>query len=133
MMKGAKTSPPPTEPAAEPASLTPGMAALLRRGNGGPKPEDQPQEPPPPPAAPERPRGRHWLRTSLWLADVLLLGLAVRLVFQPGGSFGFIEAALCVVAVLLGVFVLVPVEVLLGVLVGGWGVAVGVVVEVPHG
>ena len=102
MMKGAKASPPPREPVAEPASLTPGMAALLRRDNGGPKPEDQPQEPPLPPAAPERQNGRRWLRTSLWLADALLLGLAARLVFQAGRSFGFLEAALCVVAVLLG-------------------------------
>ena len=102
MMKGAKASPPPAEPAAKPASLTPGMAALLRGGNGGPKPEDQPQEPLPPPAAPEAVLGKRWLRASLWLADMLLLGLAGRLVFQAGGTFGFLEIALCVVAVLLG-------------------------------
>jgi hypothetical protein len=101
-MKGAKGPPSEEEQAAEGGSLTPGMAALLRPGNGEPKAIHQGEEPQPPPVPLETLRRRRWLRTSLWLADVLLVALAARLVFQRGGAFGFMEALLCVVAVVLG-------------------------------
>ena len=102
MMKGAKGPPREGERAPEPASLTPGIAALLRRGNGEPKTEGQPPAPPQPAAPPGPTRGRRRLRISLWLADLLLLGLAARLVFRAHGSLGTLEAVLCVVALLLG-------------------------------
>ena len=108
LMKGAKESPQRAEGEAQPTSVTPGMAALLRVGNGGPKPETQsPHGTPPsqsePPVSPGAARRGKWvLRVSLFAADALLLGLAARLVFKSSGPLSFLETALCVVAVMMG-------------------------------
>jgi hypothetical protein len=42
------------------------------------------------------------IKISLIVADVLLLALAARMVLKAEGHFGFIEIALCVVALGLG-------------------------------
>ncbi len=93
-----KPSPSSEQPAGTPAKLSPGMATLLRAGNG--HQEKLPTEPGEP--ARRVPKSRRLLRLSLCLADVLLLGLAARLAFKNGGSFGWLEIALCSIAVLIG-------------------------------
>ncbi len=118
LMRDAKHLPNPKGLAARLARLTPGMAALLRGSNGGSKLENDAAKPralgePPtpeaelqaqpesPPAAPTS-RPRRKVRVSLVLADLLFLGLAARLIFKPGGPNGFIEMALCALALLVG-------------------------------
>jgi hypothetical protein len=84
-------------------SLSPGMATLLKAGNGGPKPQERsPTEPALEESARSGARDRRSLRISLVLADLLLVGLAASLVFKSGGHFGFIETLLCVAALALG-------------------------------
>jgi len=103
-MKGAKAWHRPAEVSVREPKVTPGMAALLRGGNGEPSAEQQPApETRSALATPGRtPGNKRLLQVSLWLADVVLIGLAARLVFQSSGSFGFLEAALCVAAVTVG-------------------------------
>jgi hypothetical protein len=117
LMKAAK--PPPAEdPASQPPTLSPGMAALLRRGNAPSKPpahrhteadsgeksgaSQTPDILPADAGTPAASGHKRVLRASLIVADVLLVGLAARMVFKSGGHFGFIETALCVVALLIG-------------------------------
>jgi len=103
LMKEAKTSSASSEPATEPASVSPGLATLLRRSNGeGRTPESGPA-PGPEPATPPLPfRRRRLLQASLLLADVLLLALAMLCIFKGRAPFGFIGIVLCVIAVALG-------------------------------
>jgi hypothetical protein len=62
------------------------------------------------PEAPKEPRastaglhrGKRLLKGSLILADLLLLGLVIYLVFRSHGTFGFVEISLCVIAVMMG-------------------------------
>ncbi len=103
-MKGAKASPPSSERADEPATLSPGVASLLRGANGESK---SPSSHPGPSgldssAPPGRSRSRRLLRASLFLADLLLLTFAARLIFHAEGPLGLASIALGVVAVLLG-------------------------------
>jgi len=46
--------------------------------------------------------GPDQLKGSLILADLLLLGLVICLVFRNHGAFGFVEVSLCVIAVVMG-------------------------------
>jgi hypothetical protein len=104
LMKGAKGE----SPEGEAGSVTSGMAALLRVGNGGPKPETQsPSEAPPNPPEPAvspvtARRGKWMLRVTLFAADGLLLALAARIVFKSNRPLSFLETALCVIAVMMG-------------------------------
>ena len=81
------------------------MATLLR--GTAPKPAEEvktPAEPKPngAPAQPARPATKNRaIRVSLVVADLLLLALAARLV-SAKGHIGFVEVALCVVALGLG-------------------------------
>ena len=85
------------------------MATLLRGSSDDAKAEDQlspeasatadPASSPCP--SPARPRNR-LIRGSLIVTDLLLFALAARLVFKANGHFGFLEIALCVIAVGMG-------------------------------
>jgi len=96
---------PATETLPPPAHLSPGMASLLRRGNGLEEPEapgDTPQQARDP-AAVSLPLGASpVVRGSLFLADALLVGLAVWMRAKAPGSLGGAGIALCLFALLLG-------------------------------
>jgi len=92
LMEEAKASPPSNEPAAQPTSLSPGMATLLRGANG------TAQAPYPQPNL----RHKRVLQVSLLLADLLLLGLALWLSLKGRGAFGTVGLVLCVLSVVLG-------------------------------
>ncbi len=82
------------------------MATLLRGNKADPKPETKDQALPLPNGqsirpAPSPTRSRA-VQVSLIVADALLLALAARLVLKANGHLGFIEIALCVVALGLG-------------------------------
>jgi len=84
--------------------VTPGIAALLRGGNGEakePKPGDEAQ-----PADEEgravRTRNRRLIQASLFVADLLVIGLVARLAFVSHGRFGLIEIALSILALAVG-------------------------------
>jgi len=81
------------------AELSPGMAALVRGGQEPAGPEALPE---PRVSTPGLRRGKRLLKGSLILADLLLLGLAIYLVFRSQGTFGFVEVTLCVIAVVMG-------------------------------
>ena len=94
----------PTSSAQGPKELSPGMASLFR---GAPVPEKADQtndsEPAPGPmAAPQSLLRKTWVRLSLFGADLLLLALAVHLVLRAHGRVGWLEIALCIVAVGMG-------------------------------
>jgi len=82
------------------------MATLFRGSNANAKPERKDQAQPPPngePSAQSTPTTRsRAVRISLIVADALLLALAARLVIKANGHLGFIEIALCAVALGLG-------------------------------
>lgn len=82
---------------------TPGMATLLRVGNGGPKPEEKVAPTTEESAqAQKRKEWKRLVKLSLVLADVLLVLLAAWLVFKSGGRFGAMEILLCGAALGLG-------------------------------
>ena len=105
----APSSSPSTEPPAEERKdgvrVTPGLATLLRGTAPKPAEEVKTQVEPKPNGAPaqsERSVTKHRaVRISLVVADLLLLALAARLV-SAKGHIGFVEVALCVVALGLG-------------------------------
>jgi hypothetical protein len=86
------------------AEVTAGMAALLRGGNGEsgePKPADKS------PAddgecRPARTRNRTLIQASLFVADLLVIGLVARLALVSHGRFGVIEVVLSVLALTVG-------------------------------
>ena len=83
------------------AEVTPGMAALLRGGNGKePQNGDKPQQAEESRAATGR--KRLVIQGSLFVADVLVIGLVVRLAFVSHGRFGVIEVALSILALAIG-------------------------------
>jgi hypothetical protein len=88
----------------QPAALSPGMATLVRGGNGAPKapPTVFPVSTADSSAAQGFLPAKRLLQAALFLADILLAGLAVRLVFRAAGPLGTIDTALCVGAVGLG-------------------------------
>src|SRR6266566_2126477 len=81
------------------SQLSAGMAVLLRGGNEAAKPEAQPE---PRASTPGLHRGERLLKGSLILADLLLLGLVICLVFRSHETFGFVEISLCVIAMVMG-------------------------------
>ena len=99
LMKEAKSPPPPSENAPKPASLSPGMATLLQGGNGATEKADASSSADP---SPEMRRRQRLIRGSLFVADGLLVVLAVRLVVKSGGHVGFAGVALCILAFLVG-------------------------------
>jgi len=81
------------------AQFSAGMAVLVRGGNEAAKPEALPE---PRASTVGLHRGKRLLKGSLILADLLLLGLVIYLVFRSHGTFGFVEVSLCVIAVVMG-------------------------------
>ena len=102
LLKEAKAIPRETEPGEKIPTLSPGMATLLKAGNGGPKPEQKPTEAEANAQAQERKEWKRLVRLSLVVADVLLVLLAAWLVFKSGGHFGAMEMLLCAAALGLG-------------------------------
>src|SRR5262245_32175017 len=102
---GESTPTPSAGPA--PARLTPGVATLLRGTNVLQQSEPAKQEQGRPNGEPlaatkKLATPNSAVRISLVLADLLLLVLAARLVVKAKGHVGFLEIALCVVALGLG-------------------------------
>jgi hypothetical protein len=84
--------------------ITPGMAALLRGGNGEAKEQrsqDQPQFNDEESRA-ATVRKRKLIQASMFIADILLIVLVARLAFVSHGHFGLVEAALCILALAIG-------------------------------
>jgi len=80
------------------AKVTPGMAALLRGGNGeGKEPEPEVAE-----DRARRARNRMLIQASLFVADLLVIGLVARLAFVSHGKFGLIEVVLSILALAIG-------------------------------
>jgi len=103
LLKEAKAVPRETESGEKIPTLSPGMATLLKAGNGGPKPEEKAATDTEANAPPQESKDRKKLvRLSLVVADVLLVFLAARLVFKSGGHFGAVEILLCAAALGLG-------------------------------
>jgi hypothetical protein len=89
------------ENSSEKAKVTPGMAALLRGGNG----EDKGQEAISKEVSEDvtgRARKRMLIQGSLFVADILVIGLVARLAFVSHGQFGFVEVALSILALAIG-------------------------------
>jgi hypothetical protein len=93
LMGDRKASPPSDEPAASPGNLSPGVATLLRGGNGA--------EGTPPEWFGSRGR-RRLVQASLFLADVFLAALIFGLLMKIRGPLGFLGLTLCVLALALG-------------------------------
>lgn len=85
------------------AEVTPGMAALLRGGNGAPK---EPQNGDKAEQAEESRaatrRKRLVIQASLFVADLVVIGLVARLAFVSHGQFGLIEVVLSILALAIG-------------------------------
>jgi len=79
--------PRPENPAGEPPQVTPGMAALLRGGNGDAKAQQPATESPPIDAETLAAiaRKRKLIQVSMFIADLLLLALVARLAFVSHG------------------------------------------------
>jgi hypothetical protein len=89
------------ENSSEKAKVTPGMAALLRGGNGeGKEPEATKKEIPEELAG--RTRKRMLIQGSLFAADLVVVGLVARLAFVSHGKFGFVEVTLSILALAIG-------------------------------
>jgi len=97
LMKGG-ASPSTEVRAGKKAQFSAGMAVLVRGGNEAAKPE----QPEPRASTPGLHRAKRLLKGSLILADLLLVGLVIYLVFRSHGTFGFVEVSLCVIAVVMG-------------------------------
>lgn len=81
--------------------VTPGMAALLRGGNGEAK--EQPPTGKSSHADTESlAAARKLTQVSLFIADILLIGLVARLAFVSHGHFGLVEVALGILAMAIG-------------------------------
>lgn len=86
------------------ARVSPGMAALLRGGNGennGSHPARQSQLAEEEDRA-RRTRNRVLIQASLFVADLLVIGLVARLAFVSHGQFGVVEVALSILALAVG-------------------------------
>jgi len=86
---------------AQPANISPGMATLLRRNQPASNAENKDDTTPASQKSAPRNEKLPLLKISLLVADLLLMGLAACLAWRKG-SFGLIEAGLCVLAVGLG-------------------------------
>jgi hypothetical protein len=83
------------------AEVTPGMAALLRGGNGAAR-EPQNGEMPTEESRAATRRKRFLIQASLLAADLVVVGLVARLAFVSHGRFGVIEVALSILALAIG-------------------------------
>lgn len=92
-----------SENPSEKPPVTAGMAALLRGGNGHPN-DAQPAESEATDAANRAAieRRRKLVQISMFVADLLLIGLVMRLAFVSHGRFGWFEVALCILALGIG-------------------------------
>jgi len=86
---------------AQKAEVTPGMAALLRGGNGAAREPQNGDKPAEESRAATR-RKRLLIQASLFAADLVVVGLVARLAFVSHGQFGVIEVALSVLALAIG-------------------------------
>lgn len=88
----------------EEAKVTPGVAALLRGGNGesngshaaGRSRLSEEED------SARRTRNRVLIQASLFVADLLVIGLVARLAFVSHGQFGIDEVALSILALAVG-------------------------------
>lgn len=86
---------------AQPANISPGMAALLRQESEVAKSGEPKQEPALHDDKAAAAQNRAVLKTSLVVADVLLVLLAACLSLRKG-SFGFLEVVLSILALAVG-------------------------------
>ena len=85
------------------AQVSPGMAALLRGGNGaGGEPQNGDKSEQAEESRAATRRKRLLIQVSLFVADLVVIGLVVRLAFVSHGRFGVIEAALSILALAIG-------------------------------
>ena len=89
------------ENSSEKAKVTPGMAALLRGGNGEGKEQEAANKEVSEDVA-GRAGKRMMIQGSLFAADLLVIGLVARLAFVSHGQFGFVEFALSILALAIG-------------------------------
>jgi hypothetical protein len=97
LMREANPAPLSSESAAQPANRSPGLAAILSGSQFVVVPEAPPTHGPSATPTLRRPRKR-LLQFSLILADLLLSGFAGCLVLRSHGRLGFLELALCILA-----------------------------------
>jgi len=83
------------------AKVTPGMAALLRGGNGEGKEPEATKNGEAGDIA-QRARKRMLIQGSLFVADLVVIGLVARLAFISHGQFGLIEVSLSILALAIG-------------------------------
>jgi hypothetical protein len=102
LMKEPPVAARPENPCEKAAQVTPGMAALLRGGNGEIKASSQPDEADDPAKTQAAARKGKMVQTSLVLADLLLMALVARLAFVSHGRFGMVEVFLCGLALAVG-------------------------------
>lgn len=99
-MKDRPTPAGPQNPSEKP-QVTPGMAALIRGGNGDAKsPEPKSKADTENLAAANQ--KKRLIQPSLVVADLLLISLITRLAFASHGHFGFFETTLCILALVIG-------------------------------
>jgi hypothetical protein len=90
------------ENSSENAKVTPGMAALLRGGNGeGHEPEPTNKAETAEDLA-GKARKRMLIQGSLFAADLVVVGLVARLAFVSHGRFGVMEVTLSILALAIG-------------------------------
>lgn len=92
-----RASPAAPENGSETPPVTPGMAALLRGGNGGPNGQVASEE-----NAVALLRRKRLVQISMFVADLLLISLVMRLAFVSEGHFGFFEILLGILALSIG-------------------------------
>ena len=84
------------------AKVTPGMAALLRGGNGEGKEPEATKNGEAAEDIAQRARKRMLIQGSLFIADLVVIGLVARLAFISHGQFGLIEVSLSILALAIG-------------------------------
>jgi hypothetical protein len=84
------------------AKVTPGMAALLRGGNGEGKEPEATKNGEAAEDIAQRARKRMLIQGSLFVADLVVIGLVARLAFISHGQFGLIEVSLSILALAIG-------------------------------
>jgi len=99
-----KERPAPASPEELPrkAEVTAGMAALIRGGNGEAKEPKPADKSPAEECRPARRRSRILIQASLFVADLLVIGLVARLALVSHGRFGVIEVVLSILALTVG-------------------------------
>jgi hypothetical protein len=93
---------PVSETPAQKAEVSPGMAALLRGGNGAAKETQNGYHSKQPEESRAATRRRLLIQASLFAADLLVLGLVARLAFVSHGRFGLTEITLSIAALAIG-------------------------------